>query len=59
MLDIPKAFPNLTELNVIDCFKVDEDTIYELRERMRKCAVVKLEKLEPDREADAPWAKNW
>ncbi|XP_001865887.2 uncharacterized protein LOC6049075 [Culex quinquefasciatus] len=59
VLDIPKAFPNLTELNVIDCFKVDEDTIYELRERMRKCAVVKLKKLEPDREAEAPWAKCW
>uniref|UniRef100_A0A1Q3FAT7 Uncharacterized protein n=1 Tax=Culex tarsalis TaxID=7177 RepID=A0A1Q3FAT7_CULTA len=59
VLDIQKAFPNLTELNVIDCFKVDEDTIYELRERMRKCAVVKLEKLEQDREAEAPWAKCW
>ncbi|XP_062546244.1 uncharacterized protein LOC134212416 isoform X2 [Armigeres subalbatus] len=57
VLDIPKAFPNLKELHVVDCFKVDEDTIYTLQERMRKCAVVRLDKPEIDRDMEAVW--NW
>lgn len=59
VLDIPKPFPNLNELLVVDCFKVDEDTVYTLQENMRKCAVVRLEKLELDRESEAPWSKCW
>ncbi|XP_029733303.1 uncharacterized protein LOC115269092 isoform X1 [Aedes albopictus] len=58
VLDIPKAFPHLRELHVVDCFKVDEDTIYTLQESMRKCAVVRLEKPELDREVEAVWGWN-
>lgn len=58
VLDIPTAFPNLRELQVVDCFKVDEDTIYTLQERMRKCAVVRLAKPDLDRELEAVWGWN-
>ncbi|XP_065091569.1 uncharacterized protein LOC135712539 isoform X2 [Ochlerotatus camptorhynchus] len=59
VLDIPKVFPNLKELHVVDCFKVDEDTIYTLQECMRKCAVVRLEKPELDRDMEAVWSWNY
>lgn len=58
VLDIPNVFPNLKELHVVDCFKVDEDTIYTLQERMRKCAVVRLEKPEQDRDTEMVWSWN-
>ncbi|XP_058464622.1 uncharacterized protein LOC131438539 [Malaya genurostris] len=59
LLDVPNRFPNLSELYIIDLIKVDEDTICTLQEQMKKCAIVKLQKPEPDRETEAAWKKCW
>ncbi|XP_058830803.1 uncharacterized protein LOC131689610 [Topomyia yanbarensis] len=59
VLDIPNPFPNLSELHIVDCLKVDEDTIWTLQKQMKRCAIIKLEKPEPDREREAAWQKCW
>ncbi|XP_055535384.1 uncharacterized protein LOC129724473 isoform X2 [Wyeomyia smithii] len=59
ILDIPTVFPNLIELQIIDCTKVDEDTIWTLQKQMKKCSVVKLEKPEFDTYNEAVWQKCW
>ncbi|XP_055592994.1 uncharacterized protein LOC129744488 isoform X2 [Uranotaenia lowii] len=59
ILDIPQVFPALRELTIADCFKVHEDTIYTLQERMRGCAVYRQERPDPDRDTEQAWAKRW
>ncbi|XP_053684296.1 uncharacterized protein LOC128734244 [Sabethes cyaneus] len=59
ILDIPSVFPNLTELQIVDCSKVDEDTMWTVQKQLKKCSVVKLEKPELDRYSEAAWQKCW
>ncbi|XP_055624872.1 uncharacterized protein LOC129767738 [Toxorhynchites rutilus septentrionalis] len=58
VLSIPRKFPNLKELRIVDCPSIDDETIYTLQEMLKKCAIVKLDKLDENKEEEVTYHQH-